>query len=204
MEENKIEKITLTTPDQISSLLIELTGVDIFEKTRVQDVIELRAFFCYLLKDKFYLGPTAISNFIRTQTKLKTYNHATVIHSLKMFKIYRAKKEEYFERLEGYFDINPDINYKKKENVANLLNQYMIVRNKYYYANHKIKIYEKKLEEFEELKRQVKTGFTENEILYRKLDKTEMKIYNERADLVLKSFNWQKPKDEYEIITCAS
>jgi len=31
-----------------------------------------------------------------------------------------------------------------------------------------------------------------------------MKIYNERADLVLKSFNWQKPKDEYEIITCAS
>jgi len=202
MEQNNIEELSLTTPKEISNLLIEITGVDIFEKTRVRNVIELRAFFCYLLKEKFYLGPSAISEFIKNETKFKTYDHATAIHSLKMFKVYKENKKEYFDNLERYFKITPNVNYKKKTNVANLLNQYMIIRNKYYYANGKIKKYEKKLEELKELKKQVVSGFTENEMLYRKLDEEQMKTYNERVSVILKSFNWQKPKDKYEIINC--
>ena len=204
MEENKIDIPVLKTPKEISDLLITITGVDIFEKTRVRNIIEHRAFFCYLLKDKFDLGPSAISAFMRTQPKLKTYDHATVIHALKMFKVYKSYREEYFNTLESYFEISPDADYKELPKLERLLNQYKEIKNKYNIASNKIKKYEEQLNEVKELRRKIKSGFTENEILYRDLNKTQMKIYDERAELVLKSFEWQKPKNEYEIINCAS
>ena len=52
MKENNIEEPSLTTPKEISDLLIEITGVNIFEKTRARNVIELRAFFLFLIKRK--------------------------------------------------------------------------------------------------------------------------------------------------------
>jgi hypothetical protein len=204
MEENKIEIPVLKTPKEISDLLITITGVDIFEKTRVRNVIEHRAFFCYLLKDKFDLGPSAISAFMRLQPKLKTYDHATVIHALKMFKVYKTYRFEYFDILESYFEISPDAYYKELPKLEMLLNQYKEIKSKYNIASNKIKKYEEQLSEVKELRRKIKSGFTENEILYRDLNKTQMKIYDERAELVLKSFEWQKPKNEYEIINCAT
>ena len=111
MEKNKIDIPILKTPKEISDLLISITGVDIFEKTRARNIVEHRAFFCHLLKNKFDLGPSAISAFIRTQPKLKTYDHATVIHALKKFKIYKTYREEYFNTLESYFEISPDLNF---------------------------------------------------------------------------------------------
>ena len=202
MEKNKVEVPVLKTPKQISDLLIEISGVDIFQKTRVRNIVEHRAFFCYLLNEKFELGPSAISAFIRTQPKLKTYDHATVIHALKKFKIYKTYREEYFNILEGYFEISPDADYKELPKLERLLNQYKEIKLKYNNASKKIKRYEEKLNDFNELKRKIKSGFTKNEILYRDLNEAQMKIYDERAALILKSFNWQKPKNEYEIINC--
>lgn len=204
MEKNKIDVPVLKTPKEISDLLIQISGVNIFEKTRVRNVIEHRAFFCYLLKTKFDLGPSAISAFIRTQPKLKSYDHATAIHALKKFKIYKTYREEYFNTLESYFEISPDADYKELPKLERLLNQYKEIKNKYNYANNKIKKYEKQLKDLDKLKKQIVSGFTENEMLYRNLDKKQRKIYDDRAALILKSFNWQKPKDEYEIINCAS
>lgn len=204
MEKNKVEVPVLKTPKQISDLLIEISGVDIFQKSRVRNIVEHRAFFCYLLNEKFELGPSAISAFIRTQPKLKTYDHATVIHALKKFKIYKTYREEYFNILEGYFEISPDADYKELPKLERLLNQYKEIKLKYNNASKKIKRYEEKLNDFNELKRKIKSGFTKNEILYRDLNEAQMKIYDERAALILKSFNWQKPKNEYEIINCAT
>ena len=204
MKENKIDVPVLKTPKEISNLLIEISGVDIFQKTRVRNVIEHRAFFCYLLKEKFDLGPSAISAFIRTQPKLKSYDHATAIHALKKFKIYKTYREEYFNTLESYFEISPDADYKELPKLERLLNQYKEIKNKYNNANNKIKKYEKQLKDLDKLKKQIVSGFTENEMLYRNLDKKQRKIYDDRAALILKSFTWQKPKDEYEIINCAS
>jgi predicted RNase H-like nuclease (RuvC/YqgF family) len=141
---------------------------------------------------------------MRTQPKLKTYDHATVIHALKMFKVYKTYREEYFDTLESYFDISPDADYKELPKLERLLNQYKEIKSKYNIASNKIKKYEEQLNEVKELRRKIKSGFTENEILYRDLNKTQMKIYDERAELILKSFEWQKPKNEYEIINCAS
>jgi len=204
MKENKIDVPVLKTPKEISDLLIEISGVDIFQKTRVRNVIEHRAFFCYLLKEKFDLGPSAISAFIRTQPKLMSYDHATAIHALKKFKIYKTYREEYFDTLESYFEISPDADYKELPKLERLLNQYKEIKNKYNNANNKIKKYEEQLKYLDKLKKQVVSGFTENEMLYRNLDKRQRKIYDERAALTLKSFSWKKPKDEYEIINCAT
>lgn len=43
---------------------------------------------------------------------------------------------------------------------------------------------------------------TENEIKYRLLTDGQRIIYDERASLILKSFDWVEVKDDYEIINC--
>tara|TARA_R110002167_G_scaffold5192_7_gene24303 strand:+ start:189 stop:800 length:612 start_codon:yes stop_codon:yes gene_type:complete len=199
---DKIKIPILKSPKEISDLLISLTGVDIFEKTRVRHVIEHRAFFCYLLKEKFHLGPSAISAYIRNQPKLKTYDHATVIHALKMFKIYRLDKPEYFLTLETYFEISPDEDYVEYPKLEQLYNQYKEIKNKYKKANIKIDEYKNKLEIAKNSQKKLSSDFTINEIKYRHLDNKQRKIYDERVNLLLKSFEWKKPKNEYEIINC--
>ena len=159
MKENNIQVPTLKTPKEISDLLIDISGVDIFEKTRTRNIVEHRAFFCYLLKEKFHLGPSAISAFIRTQPKLKTYDHATVIHALKKFKIYKTYREEYFNTLESYFEISPDADYKVLPKLERLLTQYKEIKKKYNNANNKIKKYELQLNEVKELKRKTVRKF---------------------------------------------
>ena len=121
-----------------------------------------------------------------------------------MFKIYKTYREEYFNTLESYFEISPDADYKELPKLERLLNQYKEIKKKYNNANNKIKKYEEQLSEVNELRKKIKSGFTENEILYRDLNKTQMQVYDERAALILKSFNWQKPKNEYEIINCST
>ena len=204
MEKNKIEIPILKTPKQISDLLISLTGVEIFEKTRVRNVIEHRAFFCYLLKDKFHLGPTAISAYIKKQPELKTYDHATVIHALKMFKVYRTYRAEYFNTLENYFEILPDEDYVEYPRLEQLYNQYKEIKNKYKAANLKIKKLEKRVDIVKELEKKLNSNFTINEIKYRDLNRTQKKIYDERVSVILKSFDWKNNKNEYEIINCAT
>ena len=92
-----------------------------------------------------------------------------------------------------------------------MLNKYVLYKNRYYNAKNKIKTQQEKLNDFkgkiknlEEFKSKSTVELTQNEILYRKLDKKKMEIYDERADLVLKSFEWQKPKNDYEIINCST
>lgn len=208
---NAIQIPILKTPREISDLLISITKVNIFEKTRVRNVIEHRAFFCYLLKEKFDFGPSAISVFMKTNPKLKTYDHATAIHALKMFKVYKAYRKEYFDTLETYFNVKPDENYEQLPTLENMVNKYVLYKNRYYNAKNKIKTQQEKLNDFkgkiknlEEFKSKSTAELTKNEILYRKLDKKKMEIYDERADLVLKSFEWQKPKNEFEIINCST
>ena len=60
-----------------------------------------------------------------------------------------------------------------------------------------------RIKELEDSKR-----FTLNEQLYRNLDSDDKKVYDERANLVLKSFAWKKReanrKEDFEIVNCYS
>ena len=66
------------------------------------------------------------------------------------------------------------------------------------------KDYTKALEKINKYEKKIYSNLTDNEIEYRDLDEAQKKQYDERASIVLKSFSWKKPKNEYEIITCAS
>ena len=218
MEENEIEVSVLKTPKEISDLLIQISGIDIFQKTRERNVVEHRAFFCYLLKEKFDLGPSAISSFMRTQPKLKTYDHATAIHALKMFKFYKPYRKEYFDNLETYFNISADENYQQLPSLENMINKYVLFKSRYYEEKRKNKRQEEKfkrhqekakklkehIKDLEDFKRKATAVLTENEILYRDLDKKQMQVYDDRAALVLKTFEWKQNNSEYEIINCAT
>ena len=60
-----------------------------------------------------------------------------------------------------------------------------------------------RIKELEDSKR-----FTLNEQLYRNLDSDDRKVYDERANLVLKSFEWKKReanrKEDFEVVNCYS
>ena len=60
-----------------------------------------------------------------------------------------------------------------------------------------------RIKELEDSKR-----FTLNEQLYRNLDLDDKKVYDERANLVLKSFEWKKReanrKEDFEVVNCYS
>tara|TARA_B110000881_G_C18273330_1_gene363856 strand:- start:41 stop:556 length:516 start_codon:yes stop_codon:yes gene_type:complete len=60
-----------------------------------------------------------------------------------------------------------------------------------------------RIKELEDSKR-----FTLNEQLYRNLDSDDKKVYDERANLVLKSFEWKareaNRKEDFEVVNCYS
>ena len=177
----------IKTPIQAYKLLLEKTDVDVYKKTRVRVVIEHRAFFCYILRKKFKMTYHAIAIFMRKQSEINSYDHATAIHAVRQFDIYKKSSFEYFDKLESHFIIPKHFEYSE-------LSKLLTVQKDYTKALQKINKYEKK----------IYSNLTDNEIEYRDLDKEQKKQYDERASIVLKSFSWKKPKNEYEIINCGA
>lgn len=66
----------------IKDLLIKESGVDITERTRHRNVIELRSLFYNIVKE---VSPISSYSAIGRSVGV---NHATVLHSFKMFEIY--------------------------------------------------------------------------------------------------------------------
>jgi len=64
------------------------TGIDIFKKTRQREYVEYRALYNYIL---YKIKGLSLMQIVRIyQDNGKPYNHATVLHSLKMFDIYKS------------------------------------------------------------------------------------------------------------------
>ena len=188
----------LKKPKEASDLIIKLTGVCPFQKTRLRSVIEHRAFLCYILRTKFKMTYQSIADFIKKNSKLKTYDHSTVMHACNMYITYKASDfDEYFEKLESHFTAKPKLEYHPRTTLKDVREQCITLQEKY-------DILLEELEELKIYKLKSKIGLTKNEINYRQLGKDERKLYDERAALVLKSFEWKKPKNKYEVINCAS
>ena len=184
----------LKKPKEASDLIIELTGVCPFQKTRLKTVIEHRAFLCYILRTRFKMTYQSIADFVKQNSKLKTYDHSTVMHACNMYLVYRGSGfDEYFEKLESHFMVKPKLEYHQITRLEGIREEYMSLQEKHNAL----------LEELERYKIDSKIGHTDNEIKYRSLSLDQRKIYDERVALILKSFSWQKPKNEYEIINCS-
>ena len=182
----------LETPEQVSELLITLTGIDIYKQTRKTEYVEHRALLCHILRNKLDMRWVSISDFIKS--KGKSFDHATAIHANKMYPIYKHSRFDYYDKLESSFIIKSQIEYSQISKLEVIQKNYKTLEKNYFIATEKIKEYKLKS----------KIGLTKNEINYRQLDKEQRAMYDERAALVLKSFEWKQNNSEYEIINCAT
>jgi len=184
----------LKNPKETYDLLYEITSIDIYNKSRARQVIEHRAFFCYILKTKFKMTYQGIAKYLAANSEIKSYHHATAINSFNQFIIYRKYEVEYWRKLESHFNVSSQFEYSQLSKLLEVQDNYDELEKKYIEALNTIKEY--KIERHD--------GYTETELEYRKLNNNEKKQYDERAQMVLKSFQWKKPQNDYEVITCES
>lgn len=110
-------------------------------------------------------------------------NHATVIHAVKnVFPTSILNNRSCRKAYNKYNNISNGVTEEDVNLIAELKDR---------------------IKELEDVKR-----FTINEQLYRNLDSDDRKVYDERANLVLKSFAWKKReanrKEDFEVINCYS
>lgn len=189
MEYNTVNTI-LETPEEVSELLITLTGIDIYKQTRKTEYVEHRALFCHILRNKLDMRWVSISDFIKS--KGKSFDHATAIHANKMYPIYKQSRFDYYDKLESNFIVKSQIEYSQISKLEVIQKKYETLEKDYFKAIGKISTLTKE------------SGYTKNEKKYRSLPEDQRTMYDERAALVLKSFEWKQNNSEYEIINCAT
>lgn len=97
-----IEDLVGTENQQAKKLYREVkvvTGLDIFKNTRKSSYIEARALFNFILYNTYGFTLAKIAGFYRENNK--SYDHATVLHSLKNFEMYRRFSPQVNEWLES-------------------------------------------------------------------------------------------------------
>ena len=164
---------------KIGDSVKEVSGLNIFDNTRRRDYVEMRALVCYVLRKKLRIGLTNIALYF--QSEGKTMHHATIIHLVKMYPMYKR----YNSRLASIED-----SFEQLNNLE--FNQDSYIRNQYLSYN-----YDKLQEKYKNLKDNIKT----NPILDVLQDIPEDKIDEviERINILKKSWDW-KSKDECKVI----
>ena len=189
-EEYLAEQTLLETPDEVSNLLKSLSGVDVFEQTRKRHVIEHRSLLCHILRTKLEMRWESIKKFM--ESKGKPYDHATAIHAVKMYSVYKKNNKKLLE-LESHFTVRDIIEYNQISAMEVMQQKHIALEKDYFKSLEKIDSYKKTSDSL---------GLTQNEKTYRTLSRKEKETYDERASLVLKSFKWKARNEEAEVITC--
>ena len=174
---------------KISERIIEMTGIDMFKNTRKREYVELRALACYIFRKKMNMRWTSIANFFTSMGK-KT-DHASVIHLVKMYPIYKKSNEELSE-LESCFQFKSKLNYDEIDQVHFLQNEYRKVKKENLHLQ----------EEIKEIKLNSKNYSDEQHnllMLFDGLSKDRIDEIIERISLLKKSWSW-KSEDKCKVI----
>ena len=183
-EEYLAEQTLLETPDEVSNLLKSLSGIDVFQQTRKRHVIEHRSLLCYILRTKLEMRWESIKKFFIE--KGKPYDHATAIHAVKMYPIYKKDNKKLLE-LESHFIVRNRIEYNQISAMEVMQKKHLALEKDYFKSLEKIDSYKKSSDLLD---------LTQNEKTYRTLSRKEKESYDERASLVLKSFKWKARNEE--------
>jgi len=189
-EEYLAEQTLLETPDEVSNLLKSLSGVDVFEQTRKRHVIEHRSLLCYILRTKLEMRWESIKKFM--ESKGKPYDHATAIHAVKMYSIYKKDNKKLLE-LESHFIVKDRIEYNQISAMEVMQKKHLALEKDYFKSLEKIDSYKKSSDSLD---------LTQNEKTYRTLTRKQKETYDERTTLILKSFKWKARNEEAELISC--
>jgi chromosomal replication initiation ATPase DnaA len=80
-------KIALKDADYIANMVRLVTGLDIFNNTRKRDHIEARSLFYVILREDYGATYLWIKDYM--ESKGKSCDHSTVIHSVNQYEIYK-------------------------------------------------------------------------------------------------------------------
>lgn len=173
---------------EISDKIISITGLDIFHNTRKQEYVQLRALVCYILREKMHLRWTSIANFFTSMGK-KT-DHATVIHLVNMYPLYKKDSLD-LEELESLFVFKDEDNFDELDRINFLKGKVKLLTEKNKDLKRKIKFMPNP-----------KNGSSVVNLFYDILkDIPEDKVNDviKRIELFKKSWSW-KNKDKCQVI----
>lgn len=93
LEENNRKSIRTREAEVLAKKLNEITGLNLFRNTRKREIIEARSMLNWYLKSIKHFTLHEIRDFYRANGK--PYDHSTVLHSLRMFDVYKMYVKEY-------------------------------------------------------------------------------------------------------------
>jgi len=162
--------------NRIKSYVDKHSGYDVSTRSRKAEVVLFRALY-------FKLATDTTSWSLEKIGKIVDRDHATVLH---------ARKNLFDELM-------------KNKHLSNLYEIYRIE-----VLGQQVDTYYKDVEQYNRLKEKYNDllalkipknlGYelTKNETAYRKLSDEDKKVYDERAELVLKSFEWKRKEEQRE------
>ena len=121
---------------KIGDSVKEMSGIDIFDNTRSRTHVELRALVCYILREKMGMRWTNISLYFKSEGK--TMHHATAIHSVKMYPIYRKYNND-LQELERCFNFKSELQYDEIDKLHYLQGKFDNLESKYIKLQESIK-----------------------------------------------------------------
>ena len=115
----QIIKNDWSVQNEIAEKIIQLSGLNIFDKSRKQEIVEMRSLFFYILKDKVKMGWSEISRYFEDSER--PINHATIIHSYKNYELYK-KTNKKMQEIEDMISLKTSMNIKgiNRENYLEL------------------------------------------------------------------------------------
>ena len=78
--------------NEVAEKIIQLSGINVFQRSRKREIVEMRSLLFYILKNKLNMGLTEIARYFRESGT--SINHATVIWSLKNYDIYKKTNKK--------------------------------------------------------------------------------------------------------------
>ena len=129
------------TPTEIGEEIIKASGINIYDASRKRDVIEFRSLFCYLLRNRLNMKWISIAAFLRS--KGKPFDHATVMHSVKMYPIYKGYNN-HLKEIERFFTFSNNYNYDDVDRVSYIEIRYIALEEKYENLKLKYRLLENK------------------------------------------------------------
>jgi len=78
-------------PIDIANKITEISGINLFQKSRKRNVIEHRGLLCYILRDKLKMRWQKMEKFYTSQGW--AVNHATLINSYRKWYIYKTNQD---------------------------------------------------------------------------------------------------------------
>lgn len=169
----------------IKSKVLELTGLDIFKKTRDKEYIHARSLFYKTLTVECKMTDRSISEFM-LQNGLKT-NRTTIFFSIKKFPEYCKHNQDlkhYYNILTSRYD---------KMNKVNILKENLRLKERNVKLFQRVKYLEEIVKEHN-LIAETKYTFTNEKLvnLVKNVPEEKTKVVFDRLNLLIKSWAWKE------------